>query len=738
MFTKKLVFILMILNSFLLIGQQKGSINGNLVDKTSQKIMPYAAVVLYTQDSTLVEGVLANDKGEFLFNDIVYGDYFLSIDVIGFQKLYKDIHVEQAKVSLSTLSISPKTEVLEAVTIEGEKSTVINKVDRQVFKADAFQATQGGTAIDVIRNMPSVSVDAQGGVSVRGSSGFVVLIDGKPIQSDAATILNQIPANAVENVEIITTPLAKYDSEGKGGIINIVTKKGTTDGIFLQVNTNYGLPSIEPYDNSERAKRYGADFVFGYKKGKWNLSLGAAYIRKDKTGRREGRVNTSINDTLSFFPSDGERSFDEENYSGKFTLGYEVNKRNNFNLGFYAGVRDKLRTADILYNNSKYAPDGSTIIEDYQYFNENDRTRKGDFVLGSFDYVHSFKSGAKLTNSFLYEYTFLGGPTTNLNLGYSNNQIQRNNILQEEYNTNDNPLNGIRYQLDYEFKASKLGKFEVGYQFRYLDHQGDFEYISDGEIVPAFTSNIDLKRTIHAAYGQLTGKKDKWDYGVGLRTEYMDRVLSVDGEIDSLNGTFSFDFVKLFPSLRLQYDLGNGLSAKIGYSKRVERTTSFKMNPFREREHSETLEQGDKDLKPEFINAVEAGISKKRSKSTYTTTIYYRHVNNLINRVNKVFNDTILDRIYSNVGVGSTWGMEVSAELKPTKWLNLYTGANLYNQHIKGSFDGVPLDNNSWIYSINNNTTFKLCATTSIQFTLNYISERNTAQGKIHVICLLT
>ena len=735
MFIKKLALAFFGLNCLIAHAQQLGNINGSLENSTSNEALPYATVALYSSDSTLITGTLADDKGNFSFKEITYGDYFLSIDVIGFQKLQQNITLDQAKLDLEKISLTPKAEVLEAVTVEGEKSTLINKVDRQVFKADAFHASQGGTAIDVIRNMPSVSVDPQGGISVRGASGFVVLIDGKPVQSDANTMLSQIPANAVEDVEIITTPLAKYDSEGKGGIINIVTKKGTTDGVFLQVNTNYGLPSIEPYDNSERAQRYGADFIFGYKKGKWNFSLGAAYIRKDKTGRREGNVNTTINDTLSVFPSDGERSFDEKNYSGRMTVGFKPNKRNEFNLGFYGGVRDKLRTADILYNNAKYDANGDAIFTDEQYFNENDRTRRGDFVLGSFDHTHSFESGAKLSNSLLYEYTFLGGPTTNLNLGYEDGQIQRGDVQQEEYNTNDNPLHGIRYQLDYQFKPSKLGKFEVGYQFRYLDHQGDLEYIrkntSIGDsIIPEFTSDIDLKRTIHAAYAQFSGEKDKWSYGAGLRAEYMDRELSVNGQIDSLNGTTNYDFVKLFPSLRASYNLGNGLSANIGYSKRVERTTSFKMNPFREREHSETLEQGDKDLKPEFINTVEIGISKKKAKSMYNATLYYRHTNNLINRVNKVFNDTILDRIYSNVGIGRSWGMEVSTELKPKKWLNFFAGANLYNQRIKGSFDNIALNHDFWIYSINNKITFKVCKNTSIQFNLNYISERNTAQGQ--------
>ena len=509
---------------------QVGAISGKLIESNSKEPIAYASVALYEKQSDkLVTGALSTVDGSFSFSKVAYGAYILKVDFVGLEKKEIVVDVNQKVVKLEEVNIAPKASVLKEVQIKGEKSTLINKVDRQVFKADAFQTSQGGTATDVIRNMPSVSVDVNGNILMRGSAGFVVLLDGKPIQTSAATVLDQIPANAVEDIEIITTPLAKYDAEGEGGILNIVTKKGTTDGIFLQANGNYGLPSIEPYDNSEKANRYGGDFILGYKKNKWNLSFGASYLRRDKTGRREGEVTTTINDTTTSFPSDGERSFDEENYSGRFTVGFTPDKKNDFNLGFYGGKREKIRTADILYNNSK-STQADPSFGEITYFNENDRTRKGDFVLGSLDYTHKFDNKSKLSTSFLYEYTLLGGPTTNLNLGFVDGQIQRDNVLQDEFNTNDNPLNGIRYKLDYTFKPGKLGQFEAGYQFRNLDHDGDFVYTRGGVTVPQFTSTVDLKRTIHSVYTQLTGEKGKWNYGFGLRGEYMDRQLDLSND----------------------------------------------------------------------------------------------------------------------------------------------------------------------------------------------------------------
>jgi outer membrane receptor for ferrienterochelin and colicin len=302
----------------------------------------------------------------------------------------------------------------------------------------------------VVKNIPSVSVDGLGEISVRGSTGFVVLLNGNPVQGNASTLLNQLPANAIERVEVITAPSAKYDPEGKAGILNIITRKGAVDGAFAQINVKGGFPSVEKYDNAEAHQRYGVDATYNIIKGDWNISLGANYQRNDLGGRREGDVFTIINDTLTQFPSDGERSFDEENYSGRFTVDFTPDTLNTYSLGFYAGKRQKDRLADITYfdNHGITPAEGGERFYTFQYFNHNLRTRRSDFVLGSFDYAHTFKNGSKLSTSLLYEYTLLGGPTENDNLGFPDTNI----IYQQEYNTNDNPLNGIRLQVDYGWK----------------------------------------------------------------------------------------------------------------------------------------------------------------------------------------------------------------------------------------------------------------------------------------------
>lgn len=734
LFTSVIFFLSFCFSAF----AQTATMQGSVLDQTNNGPLEYANVVLYqSSDSSIVTGVVTQTDGSFSMENLPAGSYYLQIQFIGYEsKRMDNITLVKGQVmTVGAIALSANEQLLNEIQVRGEKASTYHKIDRQVYDAGQFQSATGGTATDVLRNIPSVSMTAEGGITVRGSAGFTVLLNGKPVQSDPSLILSQLPANAVEDIEIVTAPSAKYDPEGKAGIINIITKKGATDGLFMQVNAKVGLPSIEDYDNAEPARRFGGDFTLNYKKGKWDLSLGASYLRNDIAGRRVGDVYTIMNDTLTRFPSEGERSFDERAYTARATIGFLPDDQNSFSLGFYAGKRSKDRTADILYYNNTgiYLPENDTVYQT-DYYNENLRIRTGDFLISSLDYTHIFDDQSQIKSSLLYEYTMLGGPTTNLNLSWP----EQTDTLQHQYNTNDNPLNGVRLQLDYA-KPIGSGKLEAGYQYRYLNHIGDFYYeerqigTNNWNLIPEFSSSVNLTRQIHSLYGQYggqTGNRNagRLSYTAGARVEVMDRTLVLTNQF--IDSTYNYDFVKLYPSANLLYELGNNYRLKAAYSKRIERTTTFKMNPFPEREHSETLEQGDPELLPEFIDLVEAGVIKDFGDNSVFATAYFQNVQNLINRVNTIYNDTILNRIYSNVGRGRSIGLEAGAELNPFSWWKIYTGGNLYNYDIAGTFAGAPINTNSWVYSINANTTFKLSPTLNIQWTLNYLSDRNTAQGE--------
>jgi len=713
-------------------------ITGKVVDKDSNEPIDYATVALIKSNNTIVTGVITNEDGEFLFEKLKADTYTLEVSFLGYEITRKQnilVTTNNQPVNVSTISLKLKSNQLNEVVVSAEKSKVISKIDRQVFDAKTYQSAEGGTGVDLVKNLPSISLNGEGNLSLRGSSGFVVLLNNKPFQGNATDLLNQLPANAIDRIEVITAPSAKYDPEGKGGILNIITKKGALEGAFAQVSIRGGFPSIEDYNNKAAAQRHGIDATYNLIKGKWGLSFGASYQRNDKTGRREGDVFTIINDTKTQFPSDGERSFDEVNYSGRFTADYAANTNNQFSLGLFAGKRKKDRLADINYfNNTKTTPANSnSVVSEFQYYNHNLRTRQSDFALGSLDYKHTFTNKSEFSTSFLYEYTLLGGPTENDNLGINDYSI----VYQREFNTNENPLNGIRFQADYKLKPFSFGTLETGYQYRALDHKGGFEYTRQNqttnvfELVPEFSSEVDLKRIINSGFVQLTGKKNSWEYAAGVRLEHVKRDFDLRDKTNTVDTTYTYNYTKLFPSASIQYTFDNKLKLKAAYSKRVERTTTFKMNPFPEREHSETLEQGDPELRPEFIDLFEIGLSKKLNSgnSIYATT-YFRNVKNVVNRVNTIYNDTILNRIYTNVGTAKALGLEVGSQIKMTKNWTSVIGANIYNYNIDGAFNGDKIDSKSTIYSLNLNSTYSFWENASVQFNLNYLSERNTAQGE--------
>ncbi|MEC8635841.1 MAG: TonB-dependent receptor, partial [Bacteroidota bacterium] len=623
------------LMSFILNGQ----ISGIILDKNTNIPIEYATIIL-KKDDKILEGAISKPDGSFLLPITANGNFNIEVSFLGYQTVVKNnIGVQKnTPLDLGIISLKTTRNLLNEVVVNTQRSAIQNKIDRQVYLASEFSIAKGGTGMDFIRNLPSITINSLGEINFRGSSGLMVLLNNKPVQSDIKSLLNQIPANSIKNIEIITTPSAQYDSEGKAGIINILTLKNVLQGDYFQLNTLVGTPSIEDYENAKPTRRHGLDITYNTVSEKWNFSSGLSFQRNDISGRREGDVYTIIENKYTRFPSDGERSFDEINYSGRLTADYQASDKNLFSLGLYVGKRTKERTADIVYYNNYAITD--KIDYQFQYYNENLRVRKSDFVLGSLDYDHRFENLAKLNTSILYEYTLLGGPTTNRNLSHPNNTI----VYQNEFNTNDNPLYGFRINLDYSFKPLGIGNLKIGYQFRNLDHTGDFIYERQNnetrvfELVPEFSSKVNLRRSIHSAYIQHNIPFEKWNFAAGLRMENMDRNLSLNDKTGQLDESYLLNFTKLFPTASIHYQLKENLSINMAYSKRIERTTTFKMNPFPEREHSETLEQGDPNLHPELIDQVEFGINKKTKKgNSRFFRIYYRSVKDLINRVNTVY-----------------------------------------------------------------------------------------------------
>src|SRR4051794_13288148 len=691
--SKRLVSILAYAILLLFVNTLKAqSISGVVKDEKTTIALEGASIALFnTNDSTLITGTVTKKDGAFIIDKLNNGSYYLLIRSVGYQsKKITDLNLNNAQATnIGIIALLPAENIIQTVTVvSATKLFAQNLIDKQVYKADQFVSARGGTTMDVLKNLPAVSVNSLGEISVRGLTGFQVQLNGKPVRADAATVLSQIAANDIENIELLTAPSAKYDADGKAGIINIVTKKGTGNGLSFTANAQGGFPAIHTYGNHVSPVRFGGDATVNYQQNKWNVSASLNYLRNDAAGYREGDANTTIDNVFTSFPSNGERSFKRYSYSARTAVTYNANKANSFSIGAYASKKFQARTADLLYNNSKTDLDNNTIIEQNTYFNSNLQTKEGNFYLGNFDYTHSFSNKSLLTASFLYEYDDLYGNTTNLNQYYP----QTADTIQYTYNTNTNPLSGYRALISYTYKIGSL-QLESGYQYRHDKQDGNFIYqtnipgTKEYVIDPDFTSGVLTINQIHSLYTQLNGQSKRLQYGAGLRYEYSQRKLSFSNNTAEGN---TLTLNNLFPSASLLYALKDKWKIKSAYSRRIQRTNNFELNPFPEREHSETLEQGDANLLPEFTSSIELGATRDYKGGSFFATLYYQQTKNKIQRVNSVYNDTILNRIYTNAGTAKQWGLEVGSTFTPLKWWKVYLGANVYDYSINGSlFKGV-------------------------------------------------
>lgn len=708
----------------------QGTVEGIVLEETEQQAVEFSTVTLFkAADSTLIAGTTSNAYGKFVITNIPNGNYYAVIQFVGF-KIQKVSGIQitgYSNVNVGKVVLVPSQKLLNEVVITEQRATVLQQADKQVFAASFFQTSQGGNATELLRNLPSISMNAEGDITLRGSSSFTVLLDGKPVQGDPSVILGQLPANAIENVEIMTTPSAKFDPDGKSGIINIVTKKGSVDGHYIALNLQPGLPSLRDYENEDKPVRFGGDLTANFRKGKWNVSLSTNYKRDDIAGYRVGEADTYLNGIKTSSPSKGERSYYSYSYGARLTATYEINNQNNIEAGFYAGKRSQFRKADIVYDQKRFVETTGELLNSLPYFNKNLRERKGDFIVSNIDYTHTFKHKGAITFSALYEKTILGGPTRNKNVNPENNSEVFNDANMQE----DNPLDGVRFKADYTLPVGKKGKLETGYQYRYLLHKGNFIYselnTSTGNwfIREEFSNQIRLTRHIHSLYSQFSNEIGRLNYSAGLRLEEVDRVLK-DADVAK---PYRFERLNLFPTANLQYSLPQEFKIKAGYSRRISHTTSNMMNPFPARRHSEVFEIGDPELLPEYIDVVEVGASKDFGNNSAFITFYYRNTENVINRVNNVYNDTILNRTFTNAGRAEAWGIEGGMDLKITSWWNLFVGGNLYWYSIHGNVYNENVNTSSVNYLVNSNTTFKILPTLMLQLTLNYTSRTVTAQG---------
>ena len=703
-----------------------GSVSGTVLDDYSGNAIEYANIVLYSlRDSSVVTGGITNKKGYFLIQEVPFGKYYMELNFIGYNKhSIENIKVFPKRIdqNIGTVRLKPATEMLNEVEIEAEQSRIDYKLDRKVINVEKDLNAIGGTAVDVLENVPSVQTDIDGNVSIRGSGNFIVLIDGRPSPLQGSEALQQIPSSSIKNIEIITNPSAKYDPDGVGGIINVILKKEKRNGINGLFTASYGS------FNSG-----GGDFLVNIRSNKLNFFVGGDIKQRTNRGMGEFKQRTFGTDTLMV---DKETSGERARNGGKIRAGFDYYITDN----------------DIITISGQYGENGFGRIksdtaltywirddieeDEYYYLNKSIFDIDGQYFAGDVNYMHKFMKKGHDIQTYLY---YSKNTDTELNkyieTGYTDS-LYNSFLLSDSTRTFENSdITNIRGKIDYTLPLFKEGKLETGYQIKYRLSDNEYQYQLGG-ISNQWTDSLELNnnysfnRNIQSGYVIFSNLTGKFGYMIGVRSEYTNRVINqspITENIDTIYNKLNF-----FPTLHMSYKLPWEMQLLASYSRRINRPRGHFLDPFPEVIDPYNIKQGNPMLEPEFTNAAEINIQKTFGKNFISFEAYYKQTDNKIERIKQVSetNPEILISTYENVGEDMSAGIEMMTNINLTKWWNVNLSGNTYYYAILSNMEGAVTDNNTISYGGRMNQTFRIKKTnTKIQLSGFAFGPSITSQG---------
>jgi len=752
-----LIFLIELIIGLSNVFAQKGSITGIVVDKVTKENIPFANVVAILKDNTsFLEGVVSDDDGIFKLDNLPFGNYIILISFIGYETdTIKSIQIDKqnqqvkiGEVGLSTLAVA-----LDEVVVNALAKTATTHLDRITYNIQDFQTARGGDAADVLSKLPSVSIDQDGVISVRGTSDFMVYIDGKPTHMDSPAVLGQIKVANIESIDIITIPSAKYDAQGKGGIINISTKKSGEEGLSVSANgliggapwANYTHEISNYYANDNR---FGGGLNFIYSKSKLSLYGGSNFNEKNVNGTRAGFASLLHEDGSYYhMVPKGPRVERSQNFTGNVAMDYKLSTNSTLSASYLYGNSSKGRSA--LYNYHTFFGDvdknpiTGIPVDDYWIYNPNKKMRYGIFHTANIDYSLKIDDYSDLKISGLYEHSELRNEMDNRE--YKLNPITElaGDIEKHFMQTDLTPLDGYRLSIVYTKKLNNGHTLGLGIQPQYLQISGAFSFDTldvRNNLWGAyqyFENSIDFRRGIYAGYVDYSGSLRKLNFVTGLRLEYTDQVI----DIENPDYFTIFDKIKKpryeenkldwFPSIHLNYAISQKNKVSFAFSRRITRPPLTNMTPFLYREHFEVYVVGDPALEPEFHTNFELALNGEVKKSTINLVGFYRGTENAIFRVNTVYKEeNTLIRSYTNSANTQATGIELNMNFMTGDFAKFFISSSLYNFRVKADIFGYQENNRSTNWSLKGNANFNL--TESLKFTadIDFRSATITAQGR--------
>jgi len=692
-----------------------GVINGTIKDIKSNKAIEYATVSVFSNDkSKLIDGTITNEDGFFEINKLKAGNYYIEVSFIGYEKkIIPNIAIRnyQKLMNLKVIKLDHSTKAIQEVVINSDKGAINYLIDKKVIPVSKQLSAEGGTAINVLETAPSVSVDVNGNVSLRGSTAFTVLVDGRPSIRSAQEILSQIPTSQIENIEIITNPSAKYEAEGGAGIINIISKKVSFKGAS-------GFLNLSPGSH----ENFATTGMFNYKKKKSNFYLGANYNVKAYSGKREN-FKTLFSEPQSHLDAFGKLDSKDKGYTISSAYDFEIDSLNLFSITAKIGhsamdkldklTYEKYETKDnISFDNSKESTD-----DELNYYET------------TLTYLRKFNKKGHQLNTFIdYSGKTFDKYITNENQSETENNTYLTSIEEE--------VNGISISSDYTLPLAGKSKFEAGYKYLSFDFDRNHSFKENNIINPSYSLSSDYKKTIQSFYTTYSGKLNKISYQLGLRAEHLDREIRYDGKKFDLN---RWD---LFPSLHSQMSLDKVSKISASYSRRINRPSSGLLEGFEIWNDVYNRTIGNPELNPELTDSFELQYNTKFGKHSFSLASYYKSNEDKIERIKTVsaIDPNVIITKYENVGKDRSLGLEAFTSISIAKWWRYLMVVDFSHYKIEGDYiDNSGLgssvkhefstSSNNW--KIQSVSRFKLTKLTQFELNMTYKSKKKWAQGEM-------
>ena len=701
-------------------------ITGKVIEASTKQPLEYATIVLKNSKTKKISGGITDTKGSFNIETPI-GEYEISVEFISFKSKKFQKQVITKNLDLGVIILSEDLKSLDEVVIIAEKTTVDIRLDKKVFNIGKDLSIRGGNASDVLGNVPSVQVDVEGAVSLRGNENVTILIDGRPsalVGMNGADALRQIPAEAIEKVEVITSPSARYDAEGTAGIINIILRKNKLRGFNGSLQLDLGYP-----------ERLGTAFNANWRTSKWNLFTNTGF-------RYNATPGNAINNSQFFSPTAQNARVIEERSFGRlgrsvftsFGAEYYLTKNSSIigNFVYNSGNDDDVNTNTI----DRFDSNGNINEATLRTENEGEDEQRIQYTI---DYVNNFDgNGRKLSINTQYS-TEVEDILNNI----TEFDTQTNILNDLEQVIEDQDENRALLQVDYVHPVGEKIVFEAGYRGNYRDIFNKFylaerQVFPNGALVPdaGLNNSFNYEELVNAAYFQYGQKFNKFSLLAGLRYEHT----TVDIKQETSGSVDEKDYSNLFPTVNLGYELKDGENITLGYNRRIRRPRGRFLNPFPSRSSESNIFSGNVDLDPVITDAFDLGYLKRWRKFTLSTSIYYNRSENNWERIQEDTGDItdngdpIIRRFPINLSLQERTGFEFTLNYKPFKVWNINSDFNLFHVVSNGDYtnpttnvtQNFDFENTAFFIRLNQKIT--LPGKTDLQINSNYRGPNQNAQ----------